>query len=153
MLKKPNKVAKNKTASFAVKKFGRYKVSHKDDRTYAGIVFDSKWEMEVFKLLKQFAPNNYFVHRQVAFVLQPKFKSADGKAVREISYIADFVLCESEQPPTEIPLPTSCIVIDAKGHITDIFKIKNKMFMYCYKKCIHKVKRAADVMQALDSCI
>ena len=73
-------------------KVGRYKVSAKEDRTYDGIVFDSKWELETYKLLKLHLPADAHIHRQVEFVLQPKFKDAEGRSVREIKYASDFLI-------------------------------------------------------------
>lgn len=131
------------------KKFGRYKVSPKDDRTFDGIVFDSKWEAETYKIFKLQLPLSH-IYRQVEYTLQPKFKDANGKVVREICYIADFVL--SPRPLiTASTIPDDTIVIDSKGHITDIFKLKNKMFMYVYGAVIRQVKRPADVQKVIDA--
>lgn len=131
------------------KKFGRYKVSPKEARTYEGIVFDSKWEAETFKLLTTLLPKDVNIHKQVTFLLQEKFKDPNGKAVREINYLADFVITrETELKENEIP--GDAFVIDSKGHLTDIFKIKNKMFMYKYRALIHQVKSAKDVAAVVD---
>lgn len=128
---------------------GRYRVSKKEDRTFEGIVFDSKWESEVYKILKQQLPAEA-IHRQVVFTIQPKFKSADGKAVREVQYIADFVLSPTPYIPDTNPIPADVIIMDAKGHVTDIFKLKNKMFMFKYGTIIHQLKRPADVQAVID---
>jgi hypothetical protein len=149
-------VPRNKTSASKLlslinksKKFGRYKVSAKEDRTYKGIVFDSKWEAETYKLLSTLLPADVTIHRQVDFLLQEKFKGPDGKAVREIRYSADFVITrEKELHDNEIP--NDAFVIDSKGHLTDIFKIKNKMFMYKYNALIHQVKSAKDVAAVVD---
>lgn len=147
---------RNKTAASKLvalinksKKAGRYTVSPKEARTYAGIVFDSKWECETYKLLCTFLPADVRVHRQISFILQDKFKAANGKAVRAIHYSADFVITrDAELKENEIP--TDAFVIDSKGHITDIFKIKNKLFMYKYGAVIHQVKSAKDVAVVVD---
>ena len=128
---------------------GRYKVSPKEARTYEGIVFDSKWESETYKLLTTLLPSNVTVHRQVDFLLQEKFKGPDGKAVREIRYSADFVITRDKELK-ENSIPSDAIVIDSKGHLTDIFKIKNKLFMYRYRALIHQVKSAKDVAAVVD---
>jgi hypothetical protein len=130
-------------------KFGRYKVSAKEDRTYENIVFDSKWEAQTYKLLKMLLPSDVHVHRQVNFLLQEKFRSKDNKAVREINYSADFVITR-ESALEENVIPDDAFVIDSKGHVTDIFKIKNKMFMYKYRAIIHQVKSAKDVAALVD---
>jgi len=130
-------------------KVGRYKVSPKEARTYEGIVFDSKWEAETYKLLSTLLPKDVKVHRQVNFLLQEKFKAPNGKAVREINYLADFVISREEELQDNV-IPDDAFVIDSKGHLTDIFKIKNKMFMYKYRSLIHQVKSAKDVAAVVD---
>jgi hypothetical protein len=130
-------------------KFGRYKVSAKEARTLDGIVFDSKWEAKAYETLKLLLPADVKIHRQVNFLLQEKFKDSNGKAVREINYSADFVLTrQAELVPNVIP--PDGIIIDAKGHLTEIFKIKNKLFMYKYRALIHQVKSAKDVATVVD---
>jgi hypothetical protein len=130
-------------------KTGRYKVSAKEDRTFDNIVFDSKWELETYKLLKTHLPADVKIHRQVEFLLQPKFKNAEGKAIREINYVSDFLITRQENLIAN-ELPADALVIDSKGHLTDIFKLKNKMFMYKYAVVIQQVKRPADVMSVID---
>jgi len=149
-------VPRNKTAAANLAalinksaKYGRYKVSPKEARTYEGIVFDSKWEAETYKLLSRLLPVGVNIHRQVDFLLQEKFKGPDGKAVREIRYSADFVITRDNELQENV-IPSDAFVIDSKGHLTDIFKIKNKMFMYKYRALIHQVKSAKDVAAVVD---
>lgn len=130
-------------------KHGRYKVSPKEARTHEGIVFDSKWEAETYKLLSTLLPTDVHIHRQVDFLLQEKFRGPDGKAVREIRYSADFVITRENELQENV-IPKDAFVIDSKGHLTDIFKIKNKMFMYKYRSLIHQVKSAKDVAAVVD---
>jgi hypothetical protein len=146
-----NKTAASKLRSLINKsaKVGRYKVSPKEARTYNGIVFDSKWELETYKLLSTLLPEGVNIHRQVDFILQDKFRSPDGKAVREIRYSADFVITREEELQPNV-IPADAFVIDSKGHLTDIFKIKNKLFMYKYRALIHQVKSAKDVAVVVD---
>ena len=132
-------------------KTGRYKVSPKQERTVDGQVFDSKWEARVFSLLRSQIPPEH-LHIQYKFLLQPKFKDEFGRTVREINYLADFLL----GPPIDITDDESCelgnrIVVDAKGHLTDIFKLKSKLFTFRYKKTIVKVTKLADVQALVDS--
>lgn len=140
---------KNLSKIIGQAKYGRYKVSPKEDRTYDGIVFDSKWEAATYELLKLNLPAPACIHRQVTFLLQPKFKLEDGKTIREINYVADFVLTKDGNllPNT---VPPGALVIDSKGHLTDIFKLKNKLFMYQYKTVIHQVKKPIEILQILD---
>jgi hypothetical protein len=149
-------VPRNKTSASKLlalvaksKKAGRYKVSSKETRTYAGIVFDSKWESETYKLLSTLLPADTHIHRQVNFLLQEKFKAPNGKAIREIHYSADFVITREKELQDNV-IPTDALVIDSKGHLTDIFKIKNKMFMFRYNALIHQVKSAKDVAAVVD---
>jgi hypothetical protein len=146
-----NKVSAANLAALINKnvKVGRYKVSPKEARTFEGIVFDSKWEAETFKLLSTLLPRDVKIHRQVNFLLQEKFKAPNGKAVREINYLADFVITREDVLQANI-IPADAFVIDSKGHLTDIFKIKNKMFMYKYSALIHQVKSAKDVAAVVD---
>jgi hypothetical protein len=146
-----NKKSKPVTEKSFIKggpKFGRYKVSAKEDRTYDAIVFDSKWEMNTYKLLKSLLPDAH-IHRQVEFLLQPKFRSADGKAVREINYASDFVITRDGNLLPDV-VPPGALVLDSKGHVTDIFKLKNKLFMYKYGTVIHQVKKASDLIPIVD---
>lgn len=146
-----NKVSAANLAALINKsaKVGRYKVSPKEARTYEGIVFDSKWEAETYKLLSTLLPKDVKIHRQVNFLLQEKFKAPNGKGIREINYLADFLITREEELQDNI-IPADAFVIDSKGHLTDIFKLKNKMFMYKYRALIHQVKSAKDVAALVD---
>ena len=104
-------------------KYGSKKV------VYDEITFDSKMELCFYKLLKE---RNIDFVRQQKFILQPKFK-INGKAVREISYICDFV-CGDD-------------VIDVKGFETTDFKIKKKLFAYKYQKEIILLKNKKQMIE------
>ena len=66
------------------------------------------------------------IGRQVTYELMPGYTRVDGKKIRPIRYLADFVIDDT-------------IVIDSKGRETEAFKIKKKLFEYQYKKLIHLV--------------
>lgn len=149
MPRKKSAVVSSTDAIILNKKLGRYRVSAKEDRTYDNIVFDSKWEAQTYKLLKMLLPADVNIHMQVPFLLQEKFKTKDGKAIREINYCADFVITKEKELPPNI-IPADSFVIDSKGHLTDIFKLKNKLFMYKYRTVIHQVKSAKDVAEVVD---
>lgn len=83
-----------------------------------GISFASKLESNCYEYLKSMFPD---VELQPVFVLQPKFRK-DGKAYREIKYIADF----------KININGKEIIIDSKGMETTDFKIKEKLLLYTY---------------------
>lgn len=105
--------------------WSKYHVSAKEDRTYDGIVFDSKAEMEYYRdvVLPLAAAGEIVQYElQKSFELQPGFRH-DGKAVRAIAYVCDFYLIY-KGGHTE--------VIDVKGMATPEAKLKRKMFMYKY---------------------
>lgn len=59
---------------------------------------------------------------QPVYLLQPAFKK-NGRTIRKIEYIGDFLVEYSDG---------SRAVIDVKGILTDVFKIKRKLFDYYY---------------------
>ena len=126
----------------------KYNVSDASQRTTNGIVFDSKWESKVYELLSIVVPKGH-LHMQKAFVLQDKFIGPDGKTHRAISYVSDFVLGPDFE---ENCLDPRHVVLDCKGMITDVFKIKEKMFIRRYNTVIHKVatNKTAGIMDVVD---
>lgn len=89
------------------------------------IKFDSKKEAERYielKLLEK-AGKISGVKTQYPFILQEKYIRADGKKIREIKYIADFVYYDENN---------NLIVEDTKGYETEVFKIKRKLLEYKY---------------------
>lgn len=116
----------------------KFNVSSKESRTSDNIVFDSKWEMQVYEHLKQHLPREHF-HLQPKFVLQDKFKDASNKNQRAIIYVADFLLGPARENDYDALLDVH-EVIDCKGMETDVFKIKAKIFMYKYSAIIHRPK-------------
>lgn len=103
----------------------------KEQRTYDGIVFDSKLEMRFYRdvvlpqkrsgKIKQF-------ELQKKYILQPEFRH-DGKAVQPITYVADFYL-EFADGHIE--------VIDTKGCPDSVAKLKRKMFWYIFPDIIYR---------------
>lgn len=63
------------------------------------------------------------LRRQVSFELQPSYKK-NGKIIRAIYYIADFVYYDN--------IERKVIVEDTKGFRTEVYKLKKKMFEYKY---------------------
>ena len=105
--------------------WSKYHVSAREDRTYDGIVFDSKAEMEYYRdvVLPLAAAGEIVQYElQKSFVLQPGFRH-DGKAVRAITYVCDFYLIYKDGRSE---------VIDVKGMATPEAKLKRKMFLYKY---------------------
>lgn len=88
------------------------------------ILFDSIVESRFYLMLKIYKLKGMIksYELQKKYVLQPKFIK-NGKTIREISYIADFVIINKDNGVN---------VIDIKGLETDVFKIKHKLFEYVY---------------------
>lgn len=118
------------------KRRNKFNVSTKDKRTSGGIVFDSKWESRVFDLLSLQIPKGHLL-LQKSFMLQEKFAGPDGKGHRAIHYVSDFVLGPDWEESGGV-ITDNHIVIDCKGMITDVFKIKEKLFIKRYGVVIHK---------------
>jgi hypothetical protein len=95
-------------------KGGRIRVAPPEERTADGIVFDSKREMHVYLQLKTLerAGTIRDLKLQVRFPLH-----VNGQKVCE--YITDF---------TFLDLTGKLNVFDAKGHITEMYALKRKMF-------------------------
>lgn len=93
-----------------------------------GITFDSKKEALRWKKLSAIANLGGIrnLRRQVPFELQPAFKW-NGKTVRAIRYIADFVYEQPDRNGNKV-----LVVEDTKGFKTKEYELKKKMFLYRY---------------------
>ena len=91
--------------------------------TINGIQFDSKKEASRYYELWLLEKSGYIdnLKLQPKFLLQPSFKK-NGKTYRKIEYIADFMYFQDGK----------IIIEDTKGHETEVFKLKHKMFEYKY---------------------
>jgi len=91
-----------------------------------GHKFDSKLEAQYYAFLKHKKATGKIkdFSLQPRYTLQETFKR-DGKTYRSITYIADFEVLHNDG---------STQVIDVKGMMTDVFKIKAKMFTKLYGK-------------------
>lgn len=101
---------------------------HNKKVEYDGIKFDSVKEKNRYIGLKQLERLGVIqnLQRQVKYELQPSFK-LNGKTIRSITYIADFVYIQDGVE----------VIEDVKGSKymeTEAFKIKKKMFEYKYGK-------------------
>lgn len=95
------------------------------ERTYNGIVFDSKLEMRYYcEVVCPGVDSGQIKHfeLQKEYELQPKF-TYGGKSIRPIIYVADFYL-EFADGHTE--------VIDTKGMPDSVAKLKRKLFWFHY---------------------
>jgi len=87
-----------------------------------GYNFDSKKEAARYVILRKLYDKKIIKHLE----LQPRFEifpayHRDGKKVRNIEYVADFRYTDENGIDT---------VEDVKGHKTDVYKIKKKMFLF-----------------------
>ena len=100
-----------------------------------GIKFDSKLEAEYYQLLKFKKAQGHIqdFKLQPRYTLQETFKR-DGKTYRSITYVADFEIMQNDG---------SVVVADCKGMMTDVFKIKAKIFTKLYGK-LYLVKRSKE---------
>lgn len=88
-----------------------------------GIQFDSKKEANRYCELKLLEKAGHIknLSLQPRFILQPSFKK-NGKTYRKIEYVGDFMYLQDGK----------IIVEDTKGHETEVFKLKHKLFEHKY---------------------
>lgn len=116
--------------------YNKYSVSAKEKRTEDGVVFASRLECRVYKFLRDTIGTENF-ELQPKFELLPKFRDEDGKVVRAVNYVADFLVRDGENE----------YVVDAKGAPTETFKIKAKLFKYKYKKRLYLLKNNKEMVE------
>ncbi len=119
---------------------GRYRKAPAEERTVAGIVFDSKWEARAYHELTRHLPVTA-VALQPEFELQPGFTDSEGKRHRPIFYVADF----------QLTLPDGVHILDTKGHLTEVFRLKEKMFLHRYQRALHKIYDVSQLREFLVS--
>jgi hypothetical protein len=96
---------------------------HAKKTTVDGITFDSRREADRYLVLKSMeeAGSIEDLRRQVRYELVPAF-DVDGRHYRPVYYVADFVYMEDGKT----------VVEDVKGMVTDVYKIKSKLFARRY---------------------
>ena len=96
---------------------------HSKKTTIYGITFDSKREADRYCELRllEMAGKIKDLRLQYQFILQPPFRK-NGKSIRAITYVADFVYCDLER--------MRIVVEDVKGYKTKEYMLKRKMFEY-----------------------
>ena len=104
---------------------------------YEGIKFDSQFELDCWKYLKQFESEGKIkdLNRQVKFEIIPA-----NSVYRALTYVADFTFNVNDR----------YIVADAKGLILPEFKIKQKIFFDKYKNQIYIFKKLSDIDKIID---
>lgn len=123
---------------YSPKAKGRITVSEVSKREADGLVFDSMIEKEAYLLFKEaFGKRNFVI--QPKFLLQPGFVDPDGNKVRPIYYVADFAFNTKKTEFTK-KIPPSVFVVDIKGMLDPVFKLKHKMFTYKFNKTLYLPK-------------
>ena len=100
-----------------------------------GITFDSKVEAEYYCHLKLLQKSKRILgfERQKRMLLQEGYtRPSTGVKVRPIFYVVDFIVYENNGEK---------IYVDVKGMKTDVFRLKQKMFEYKFKKQLKTVKK------------
>lgn len=100
---------------------------HARKATVDGITFDSRREADRYLVLKSMEEDGAIedLRRQVRYELVPAF-DVDGKHYRPVYYVADFVYVEGGKE----------VVEDVKGMVTDVYRLKSKLFARRYGKVI-----------------
>lgn len=105
----------------------RYSKYNAKKITIDGHDFPSKREAERYcelKLLEKAKEIRDLV-LQPRFLLQDKFEDKQGNTHRKIEYVADFMYIDKDNKK---------IVEDVKGVMTDVYKLKKKLFLNLYDK-------------------
>lgn len=118
-----------------------YRKYHNTKTVADGIKFDSKLEAERYAQLKILERAGVIraLELQPSFELLPSFRK-NGKTWRKTVYKADFryILCDGDR----------IIIEDVKGStavITDVFRLKQKMFEYKYPELSIKIVTRKDM--------
>ena len=118
-----------------------YRKYHNKKTVADGIKFDSKLEAERYTQLKMMERAGVIrnLELQPSFELLPSFRK-NGKTWRKTVYKADFryILCENDKT----------IIEDVKGSasvITDVFRLKQKLFEYKYPELTIKIVTRKDM--------
>lgn len=112
---------KDSIASF--NKYGAIKTEYK------GVKFDSKKEANFAAELDMMRKATNDADKVVKVIYQPKFKLQDGftdntgTKHRAIHYISDFKVTYANKYEE---------IIDVKGKLTEIYKLKKKLFLFKY---------------------
>lgn len=102
---------------------------------YKGAKFDSKKELEYYLTLleKEKRGEIFQLKRQVKINIQPRFKTPDGKTIREINYNADFVYMTALRDEQGTFKRWVNHIVDVKGGKatkTAVYRLKKKLLAY-----------------------
>jgi len=103
---------------------GRISVSPKEFRTFDGITFDSKAEMNRYAELLMLQRSRVIreLELQPEFVLVDPFQHPLLGKCRGMKYVADFRYRERG----------GYVVEDVKGHVTEVYRIKRMLLLHKY---------------------
>lgn len=103
----------------------RYSKYNAKKSTVDGHTFDSIREAERYRELKLLEKGKEIRNLvlQPRFLLQDEFFDKNGVKHKKIEYVADFLYIDKDG---------KAIVEDVKGVLTDVYKIKKKMFLKIY---------------------
>jgi hypothetical protein len=104
----------------------KYGVSAAAERTYNGVVFASKLEMNCARRLDVLGIK---YRTQVPFVLQEGFVR-EGRKLREVAYLADFVITTTDG---------RTVVLEAKGLFLPEAKLKMELLLFRYPDLIFRI--------------
>jgi hypothetical protein len=113
-------------------KKGRIQVSAPEERTIDGHVFASRMEAEAYREIRDILGVEAF-HLQPEFLLQEKFTDSEGNKHRAIMYRADFLIGGPPREGPDTPVLPGQMVVDVKGHKTELFRLKQKLFLARYR--------------------
>src|SRR5690606_26292284 len=123
----------NRMSIAEYKKLRKRKSKYKNKKVEIdGHVFDSIAESKYYKQLKWLEEHKQilFFRLQPCYILQEAFEK-NGVKHRRIDYIADFEIHHKDG---------SIETIDVKGHLTDVFRMKEKLFNKIYPHKLTLVK-------------
>lgn len=105
-----------------MKRYSKYNAKKK---VVDGHTFDSKREGERYCELKLLEKANEIrnLELQPRFLLQDGFVDKEGNEHKKIEYVADFMYVDKDD---------KTVVEDVKGVLTEVYKIKKKMFLKIY---------------------
>jgi hypothetical protein len=112
-----------------------------------GHQFRSSLEARAYQILKQWEAAGVIRNLvlQPRFVVQDKFRTPAGEAIREMGYTADF---QFDRPISLFGVQWfshETVVVEAKGHRTQPFEMRRKMFLKRYPELKYEIWDKAKV--------
>ena len=113
----------------------KFHVAPGEERTFDGIKFDSKLEMNAYKRLKEY---DIPFERQPEYVLEEGFEF-EGKHYRDVRYVGDFLVSPKDKK----------LLIDMKGVRTRLYELKQKLLLKKHGIVVHCVKNLSELVKLL----